>query len=152
MIYIKIFWKDFQKWDTLIIKQFSNEQEFHVSCISLYITIIYLQKLLIEDNTLPTSLFYDYSGNISLNPNKKMIKDYQAINKLELAQTILDPRNRSLIEYLNKIFSPFGKRLLRNWILDPLCDINKNNEGLDIVEDFINNDEVILKFKNSLFK
>ena len=81
-----------------------------------------------------------------------MIKDYQAINKLELAQTILDPRNRSLIEYLNKTFSPFGKRLLRNWILDPLCDINKNNEGLDIVEDFINNDEVILKFKNSLFK
>ena len=78
--------------------------------------------------------------------------DYQAINKLELTQTKLDPRNPSLIEYLNKAFFPFGKRLLRNWILDPLCVINKINEGLDIVEDFINNDEVILKFRISLFK
>ena len=151
----KYFGKDFQKWDEVIIKQFSNEQKNHVTCVSLYLTINYLEKLLLAENTLPTSTFYDYAGDISLNPNKKMIIDYQAINNLELIQTKLDPRNPesgSLVEYLNKAVSPFGKRLLRNWILNPLCDIKKINERLDIVEDFLNNDEVIIKFRNALTK
>ena len=151
----KYFGKDFQKWDQVIIKQFSNEAENHSTCVSLYLTIVYLEKLLIAENVLPTGTFYDYSGDISLNPNKKMIIDYQAISNLELTQTKLDPRNPeagSLVEYLNKAISPFGKRLLRNWILNPLCDIQKINERLDIVEDFLNNDEVIVKFRNALSK
>ena len=109
--------------------------------------------MLLAENTLPTCTFYDYSGDISLNPNKKMIIDYQAINNLELIHTKLDPRNPeagSLVEYLNKAISPFGKRLLRNWILNPLCDIKKINERLDIIEDFLNNDEVIIKFRNAI--
>ena len=151
----KYFGKDFQKWDPVIFRQFSNEAENHVTCVSLYLTINYLEKLLIAKNTLPTSTFYDYAGDISLNPNKKMIIDYQAINNLELTQTKLDPRYPeagSLVEYLNKAVSPFGKRLLRNWILNPLCDVKKINDRLDMVEDFLRNDEVILKFRNSLSK
>ena len=151
----KYFGKDFQKWDPVIIRQFSNEALYHVSCVSLYLTINYLERLLIAKNTLPTSTFYDYDGDITLNPNKKMIIDYQAINNLELIQTKLDPRNPeagSLVEYLNKAVSPFGKRLLRNWILNPLCDVKKINDRLDMVEDFLNNDEIILKFRNSLSK
>ena len=151
----KYFGKDFQKWDQVIYKQFTNETENHVTCVSLFLTINYLEKLLLAENTLPTSTFYDYSGDISLNPNKKMIIDYQAINNLELTQTKLDPRNPeagSLVDYLNKAVSPFGKRLLRNWILNPLCDIKKINERLDMVEDFIRNDQVILKFRNTLSK
>ena len=151
----KYFGEDFQKWEKVIVKQFSNEAENHVTCVSLYLTINYLEKLLLADNILPTATFYDYSGDISLNPNKKLIMDYQAINNLELIQTKLDPRNPeagSLVEYLNKAVSPFGKRLLRNWIMNPLCDVKKINERLDMVEDFLRNDEVILKFRNSLTK
>ena len=151
----KYFGKDFQRWDQVIYKQFTNEAENHVTCVSLFLTINYLERLLLAENTLPTSTFYDYSGDISLNPNKKMIIDYQAINNLELTQTKLNPRNPedgSLVDYLNKAVSPFGKRLLRNWILNPLYDIQKINERLDMVEDFIKNEQVILKFRNSLSK
>ena len=151
----KYFGEDFQKWDRVIYNQFLNQTENHVTCVSLYLTINYLEKLLLAENTLPTSTFYDYQGDISLNPNKKMIIDYQAINNLELTQTKLDPKNPeagSLVEYLNKAVSPFGKRLLRNWILNPLCDVNKINERLDMVEDFKRNDQVILKFRNALAK
>ena len=151
----KYFGKDFQKWDQVIYRQFTNESQNHVTCVSLFLTINYLEKLLLAENTLPSSTFYDYSGDISLNPNKKMIIDYQAINNLELIQTKLDPRNPeagSLVDYLNKAVSPFGKRLLRNWILNPLCDVKKINERLDMVEDFIKNDQVILKFRNALSK
>jgi DNA mismatch repair protein MSH6 len=151
----KYFGKDFQKWDQVIYRQFTNEAENHVTCVSLFLTINYLEKLLLAENTLPTSTFYDYSGDISLNPNKKMIIDYQAINNLELIQTKLDPRNPeagSLVDYLNKAVSPFGKRLLRNWILNPLCDVNKINERLDMVDDLIKNEPIILKFRNTLSK
>ena len=151
----KYFGKDFQKWDQVIYRQFTNESQNHVTCVSLFLTINYLEKLLLAENTLPSSTFYDYSGDISLNPNKKMIIDYEDINNLELIQTKLDPRNPeagSLVDYLNKAVSPFGKRLLRNWILNPLCDVKKINERLDMVEDFIKNDQVILKFRNALSK
>ena len=151
----KYFGEDFQNWDEIITKQFSNEQENHVTCVAFYLSIIYLEKCLLAENSLPTATFYDYTGNTSMNPNKKMIMDYQAINNLELIQTKLDPRNKeagSVVEYLNKAVSPFGKRLLRNWILNPLCDIEKINERLDIIEDLIKHDEIITKFRNNLSK
>ena len=151
----KYFGKDFQNWDKVIYNQFTNEAENHVTCVSLFLTINYLEKLLLAENTLPSSTFYDYQGDISLNPNKKMIIDYQAINNLELTQTKLDPKNPesgSLVDYLNKAVSPFGKRLLRNWILNPLCDVKKINERLDMVDDFRRNEQIILKFRNVLSK
>jgi DNA mismatch repair ATPase MutS len=47
----KYFGKDFQKWDKVIINQFSNEKENHATCVSLYLTIIYFQE------TFPLSFF-----------------------------------------------------------------------------------------------
>ena len=43
------------------------------------IPYVYLENLLLAESTLPSSEFYDYTGDISLNSNKKMILDYQAI-------------------------------------------------------------------------
>ena len=46
--------------------------------------------------------------------------------------------------------TPFRKRLLKNWILNPLYDIKKINERLDMIEDLINNDKVIQEVRNNL--
>ena len=48
--------------------------------------------------------------------------------------------------------TPFRKRLLKNWILNPLYDIKKINERLDMIEDLINNDKVIQEVRNNLSK
>ena len=56
------------------------------------------------------------------------------------------------MEYLNKAVSPFGKRLLRNWILNPLYDIKQINERLDMVEDLINNDIIVTSWREKLSK
>ena len=151
----KYFGTDFQTWDKVIYNQLINESENHATCISLYLTINYLENLLLAESILPSSIFYDYTGDINLNPNKKMIIDYQAIKNLELIDTKLDPRNPesgSLVEYLNKAVTPFGKRLLRNWILNPLYDIRKINERLDMIEDLIKNEQVINDVRNNLSK
>ena len=152
---IKYFGKDFQKWNPLIVSLFADEKEKYPTCVSFYLTIIYLEKIFFAKNTLPISDFHDYSENIILNPNKKMILDYDSITNLELLETNYDPKNPesgSFIEYFNKAVSPFGKRLLKNWILNPLYDIAQINERLDIVEDLINNDMVISLWRESLSK
>ena len=102
--------------------------------------MIYLEKIFLAGGTLPIANFNDYSGNV-LNPRKKMILDYEVITNLELLESRYDPRNPevgSFIEYFNKAVSPFGKRLMRNWILNPLYDVKEINERLDIIEDLIN--------------
>jgi len=152
---VKYFGDDFEKWNPLIIDLFKNEKEKYSTCVAFYLAIVYLEKIFLAKNTLPIASFHDYSKNISLNPTKKMILDYQVITNLELLESKYDPRNPevgSFIEYFNKAVSPFGKRLLRNWILNPLCDVNQINERLDIIEDFINNDAVITAWRESLSK
>lgn len=152
------FGEDFEKWSEVILTPISNEEKYHSTCMSLYITIIYLENILLASECLPTATFYQYSedsGSNCINPNKKLILDYQAITNLELIETKLDPKNPetgSLIDYLNKAATPFGKRMMRNWVLNPLCEIEKINERLNMVEDFINNEELMVVFRNSLLK
>ena len=84
-----------------------------------------------------------------------MILDYDVITNLELLESRYNPRNKesgSFMEYFNKAVSSFGKRLLKNWILNPLYDIKQINERLDIIEDLINNDIVITSFREKLSK
>ena len=151
----KYFGENFQDWNQTILNLFSNEQLNHASLMSLHSTIIYLEKILLANQCLPTAIFHNYDGDITINPNKKMIMDYQAISNLEIIETQLDPKNPetgSLLEYLNKAQTPFGRRLMKNWILNPLCNINDINERFDMVDDFINNEELITKIRNALCK
>ena len=47
--------------------------------MSLYLTIIYLEKILLANQCSPNAIFYNYDSDIKINPNKKMIMDYQTI-------------------------------------------------------------------------
>ena len=151
---IKYFGNDFEKWNPLIIGLFAEHEEKYPTCVAFYLSMIYLEKIFLAGGTLPIANFNDYSGNV-LNPRKKMILDYEVITNLELLESRYDPRNPevgSFIEYFNKAVSPFGKRLMRNWILNPLYDVKEINERLDIIEDLINNDTVIQSFREKLSK
>ena len=151
---IKYFGNDFEKWSPLIISLFANHEEKYPTCVAFYLSIIYLEKIFLAKNTIPIANFNEYCGNV-LNPKKRMILDYDVITNLELLESRYDPRNKeagSFIEYFNKAVSPFGRRLLKNWILNPLYDIKEINDRLDIIEDLINNDIVITSFREKLSK
>ena len=62
------------------------------------------------------------------NTIKKLSKNYIGINN-----------KTSLYAVLNNCCTKFGSRILKTWILQPLQDINKINERLNIVELFIKN-------------
>ncbi|KAL6848057.1 hypothetical protein ACP4OV_022185 [Aristida adscensionis] len=64
--------------------------------------------------------------------------DGQTLVNLEIFRNNFDGGpSGTLYKHLNYCVTPFGKRLLRNWICHPLKDIDAINKRLDIVEGFI---------------
>ena len=151
----KYFNDDFEKWDKIILNLFSNEKKNHSICLSFYLTLVYLEKILLAKETVPIAKFFSYEGDTTINPKKRMILDYQTIVNLEILETKFDPKNKeigSLIEFLNKCCTSFGKRLMKNWILNPLNDVDLINERLNVVDELIENEELITKIRTNLMK
>lgn len=69
-----------------------------------------------------------------------LIIDSQTRRNLELVQTIKDKSHHgSLLSILDKCKTNMGSRLLRNWLLMPLVDIDGINQRLDAVEELKSN-------------
>ncbi|XP_050523143.1 DNA mismatch repair protein Msh2 [Daktulosphaira vitifoliae] len=64
----------------------------------------------------------------------------EALNLIPTPGTI--SKNDSILGILDKCRTPHGHRLLTQWIKQPLRDLNKINERLDIVESLINDTDV----------
>jgi DNA mismatch repair protein MutS len=62
--------------------------------------------------------------------------DRFTIRNLELLTNNAD-QTHSLLKVLDNTVSPMGARLLKRWLLLPLCEVSKINERLDLVEYFI---------------
>jgi len=65
-----------------------------------------------------------------------MILDSSTIRNLELMKNIKDGTRRgSLLETVDRTVTPMGSRLIRQWIQQPLLDVNLINLRLDAVEE-----------------
>ncbi|RXK80546.1 DNA mismatch repair protein MutS [Filimonas effusa] len=76
-----------------------------------------------------------------LERNDYLWMDRFTIRNLELISNQADQVN-SLLKVLDNTVSPMGARLLKRWLLLPLCDAAKINERLDLVEYFIKNTDL----------
>jgi DNA mismatch repair protein MutS len=84
---------------------------------------------------------YDYDGVMNL--------DAETIRNLEL----IVPLNKdgfSLYDIINDCRTPMGKRVLRNWLIQPLTDKTKINERLDSVEFFYKNRQIADELEEKL--
>lgn len=82
-----------------------------------------------------------------VSPEDYLEMDIHTIRNLELIETLrLKERNNSLIWLLDKCKTAMGSRLLKDWLLKPLKDINKLNERHDKIdklnEEFMSLDEL----------
>lgn len=97
----------------------------------------YLRVLKIERNLLSQGNFTWYSP---IHKNGTLILDGQTLINLEIfANSVNGGSGGTLFTLLNRCVTPFGKRLFRQWVCHPLCNIEKINERLDAV-DALNND------------
>ena len=107
------------------------EPEMDLSMKSLGLAILFLQNALMAENTLKFLVFQPVPTIVSdgeVTPHQKyMILDSQAIEHLDLlAEKNSDGKpSYSLFDYIDHCKTPFGRRLLKKWMLSPLMDIDE---------------------------
>ncbi|XP_031505729.1 DNA mismatch repair protein MSH7 [Nymphaea colorata] len=79
--------------------------------------------------------------------------DGQTLVNLEIFNNNADGgTSGTLYSYLDHCITPFGKRLLRNWICHPLQNIEEINKRLNVVEEMMNHSEIMLLIEQHLCK
>lgn len=113
----------------------AREKDFVMSSFGALMQ--YLRILKIERDLISQGNFTWYD------PIKKattLVLDGQTLINLEIfANTFDGGHEGTLFTLLNRCVTPFGKRMLRQWLCHPLLDPIRINERLDAV-DMINND------------
>ncbi len=73
------------------------------------------------------------------NPSDYLILDAQTIRNLELIKNIRDAsKNGTLLQVIDKTVTSAGGRLLKQWLLHPLCDIQHIRARLAAVDNLMN--------------
>ncbi|QUC19056.1 uncharacterized protein UV8b_03297 [Ustilaginoidea virens] len=112
--------------------------------------VSYLKFLQLEGPLLSQGNFDTYNP---IQKNGTLVLDGQTLTNLELFANSSDgSTDGTLFTLLNRCITPFGKRLFRQWVAHPLCDIERINERLDAVE-MLNSDPTVREqFASQLMK
>ncbi|KAH6982720.1 muts domain V-domain-containing protein [Ilyonectria destructans] len=112
--------------------------------------VSYLRFLKLERPLLSQGNFEAYSP---IQHNGTLVLDGQTLINLEVfSNSVNGGTEGTLFSLLNKCVTPFGKRLFRQWVAHPLCNIDRINERLDAV-DMLNADQTVREqFASQLVK
>ncbi|KAF1841561.1 DNA mismatch repair protein Msh6 [Cucurbitaria berberidis CBS 394.84] len=126
----------------------AREQELVMSAFGALLQ--YLRTLKIERDLVTLGNFQWYDP---IRKATSLVLDGQSLINLEIfANTFDGSAEGTLFAMLNRCITPFGKRLLRQWVCHPLADAKKINARLDAV-DALNADSTIMdNFSASLSK
>lgn len=110
----------------------------------------YLSLLKIERDLITCGNFSWYDP---IRKASSLVLDGQSLINLEIfANTFDGSTEGTLFTMLNRCITPFGKRMLRQWVCHPLADARKINQRLDAV-DALNADGTVMdRFTSSLSK
>ncbi|KAI1638358.1 muts domain V [Biscogniauxia mediterranea] len=109
-----------------------NAKDKDLAMSALGALVQYLRVLKIERNLLSQGNFTLYNP---IHKNGTLILDGQTLINLEIFANSVDGGTEgTLSALLNRCVTPFGKRLFRQWVCHPLCNIEKINERLDAVD------------------
>ncbi|XP_069811021.1 DNA mismatch repair protein Msh6 [Dendropsophus ebraccatus] len=112
--------------------------------------IFYLKKCLIDQELLSMANFEEYVP-VDLNieraqtvtsffakTSQRMVLDGVTLTNLEILQNGTNgSMEGTLLEKMDTCFTPFGKRLLKQWLCAPLCNPFSINDRLNAVEDLM---------------
>ena len=124
----------------------AKDKELVFSALGALIT--YLSMLKIERDLITCGNFSWYDP---IRKSSTLVLDGQSLINLEIfANTFDGSTDGTLFSMLNRCITPFGKRMLRQWVCHPLADVKKINQRLDAV-DALNADDVVMdRFTASL--
>ncbi|KAF8741677.1 DNA mismatch repair, partial [Rhizoctonia solani] len=110
---------------------------------SLGSMIWYLRQLNIDKDILTQKNFNVYDP---LQRGKGLALDGQTLSHIEVLVNSEGTEEGTLLKLLGRCVTPFGKRLFRIWICNPLQDVKAINERLDAVQDLISHPEIETSF------
>ncbi|XP_023267607.1 DNA mismatch repair protein Msh6 [Seriola lalandi dorsalis] len=112
-------------------------------------SIFYLKKCLVDQELLSMANFEEYvpvdvemekaAGPASFftQTRQRMVLDGVTLANLEIFQNGSGGTEGTLLERLDTCSTPFGKRLLKQWLCAPLCNPTSIKDRLDAVEDLM---------------
>jgi len=133
-------------WPTALTE--AREKELVMSAFGALVQYLRLLKIDRDTVTLGNISWYD-----PIRTATSLVLDGQSLINLEIfANTFDGGPDGTLFAMLNRCISPFGKRMLKQWVQHPLADAAKINARLDAV-DALNADNIIMdRFTASLSK
>ncbi|NXN93064.1 MSH6 protein, partial [Rhinopomastus cyanomelas] len=112
--------------------------------------VFYLKKCLIDQELLSLANFEEYvpldadaaktvgSSSFFARTGQRMVLDGVTLMNLEVLQNGTNGTTEgTLLERIDSCCTPFGKRLLKQWLCAPLCNPKSINDRLDAVEDLL---------------
>ncbi|XP_058658782.1 DNA mismatch repair protein Msh6 [Ammospiza caudacuta] len=112
--------------------------------------VFYLKKCLIDQELLSQANFEEYvpvdiatakttsSSSLFGRTGQRMVLDGVTLMNLEVLQNGTNGSTEgTLLERIDSCCTPFGKRLLKQWLCAPLCNPKSINDRLDAVEDLL---------------
>ncbi|KAM4902704.1 DNA mismatch repair protein Msh6 [Sylvia borin] len=112
--------------------------------------VFYLKRCLIDQELLSQANFEEYvpvdiatakamsSSSLFAKTGQRMVLDGVTLMNLEVLQNGTNGTTEgTLLERIDSCCTPFGKRLLKQWLCAPLCNPKSINDRLDAVEDLL---------------
>ncbi|XP_044774794.1 DNA mismatch repair protein Msh6 isoform X1 [Neomonachus schauinslandi] len=112
--------------------------------------VFYLKKCLIDQELLSMANFEEYipldsdmvsatrPGAVFAKANQRMVLDAVTLSNLEIFTNGTNGSTEgTLLEKIDTCHTPFGKRLLKQWLCAPLCSPYAINDRLDAIEDLM---------------
>jgi DNA mismatch repair protein MSH6 len=131
-------------WPSVLREAKENDLAFS----ALGALIAYLSMLKIERDLITCGNFAWYDP---IRKASTLVLDGQSLINLEIfANTFDGSSDGTLFSMLNRCVTPFGKRMLRQWVCHPLADPIKINQRFDAVDALNANDVVMSRFTESL--
>ncbi|XP_077469004.1 DNA mismatch repair protein Msh6 [Stigmatopora argus] len=137
---------------------------YELALSSLGGCIFYLKKCLVDQELLSMANFEEYipvdvemekaigEGSFFAQTRQCMVLDGVTLANLEIFQNGSGGTEGTLLELLDTCSSPFGKRLLKQWLCAPLCNPTSIRDRLDALEDLMAAQAQVLEASDLLKK
>lgn len=134
---------DYSSYPELLL---SLKDDYKVAFNAFGGLLYYLKSLKLDESLMTLSNFKKYDINKS--SANFLLLDGNTLNNLEILNNSYDGSDKgTLIKLINKAITPFGKRMLKHWILHPLLNIKDINERYKSIEYLMGDG---LEFRHSL--
>ncbi len=140
---------DSAKWPQALARSKSNMWQHAISALG--IAAAYLEDCLLANQVITTAEYEIFDVDTSL--LFTMTLDSQALQHLEILEVAGRVKNLhegSLLHYIDRTQTPFGKRELKRWLCAPLFDIAEINNRLDAIDDLMKNKDVLNLLRDRL--